>query len=76
MRKSTNKEADKDDIYMVMKVDSVRKYEIEKSKAYIGYKLLWIIKMFLDGKSFPSGHLPEDKYRQHVYDIMNVISNE
>lgn len=59
LRNATNAEADKDDIYMILKVDSVRKYEIEKSKAYIGYKLLWILKMFLDGKNFPSGSLPE-----------------
>jgi len=41
VRKSQNKDADKEDIYLVFKVDSVRKYEIEKSRAYIGYKLLW-----------------------------------
>lgn len=41
LRKSTNTDTDKDDIYMVLKVDSVKKYEIEKSKVYIGYKLLW-----------------------------------
>jgi hypothetical protein len=34
------------------------------------------MKMFLDGKSFPSGNLNEDKYRQHVYDILNVISTD
>lgn len=41
LRKSQNTDTDKDDIYMVLKVDSVRKYEIEKSRLYIGYKLLW-----------------------------------
>lgn len=57
LRKSQNRDADKDDIYMIFKVDSVKKNEIEKSRIYIGYKLLWILKMFLDGKSFPSGVL-------------------
>ena len=35
-----------------------------------------IIKMFLEGKSFPTGGLPLDKQRQHVYDIVNVITND
>ena len=33
--------ADKDDVFMLTKMDSVGKYEIEKSRVYIGYKLLW-----------------------------------
>jgi len=40
-------------------VDSAKKNEIEKSKVYIGYKLLWIIKMFLEGRKFPFGVLDE-----------------
>ena len=39
--KAGSTEADKEDIFSLHRVDSVRKYEIEKSKAYIGYKLLW-----------------------------------
>lgn len=41
LRKSQNRDADKDDIYMIFKVDSFKKNEIEKSRIYIGYKLLW-----------------------------------
>ena len=41
LRKASAAEADKDDIFMLGRVDSVRKHEIEKSQAYIGYKLLW-----------------------------------
>jgi hypothetical protein len=41
LRKASSTEAERDDIFSLQKVDSVRKYEIEKSKAYIGYKLLW-----------------------------------
>jgi hypothetical protein len=40
-RKASTSEADREDVFMLGTVDSVRKYEIEKSKAYIGYKLLW-----------------------------------
>jgi hypothetical protein len=29
------------------------KLEIEHSTTYIGYKVLWVIKLFLEGKKFP-----------------------
>jgi len=74
IRKSQNLDEDKEDVLMVNKVDTQRKYEIEKSKVYVGYKLFYIIKIFLEGKSFPSGYLGQDKYKHHVYDIVDVIS--
>ena len=49
----------KDDIRLLRSIDKERKYEIEKSHLYIGYKLLWIIKMFLDGRKFPNGDLED-----------------
>jgi hypothetical protein len=36
------------------------KLEIERSSTYLGYKILWIINLFLDGQRFPSGTLSED----------------
>ena len=33
---------------------------MEKSYIYIGYKFLWIIEMFIDGKKFPYGNLTEN----------------
>jgi len=47
----------KDDLQKLLRTESTKKYEMEKSYAYIGYKFLWIIKMFLDGKRFPFGEL-------------------
>ena len=47
----------KKDIQDLLIADSKIKYEIEKSKCYIGYKLLWIIKMYLEGRQFPYGSL-------------------
>ena len=35
-----------------------------------------IIKMFLEGKVFPSGNLSEEKWRIHVYDITHFVTNE
>ena len=40
-------------------VDRERRYQIEKSYLYTGYKLLWIVKMFLEGKKFPYGNLTQ-----------------
>jgi len=47
--------ANKEDIYAITAVDSTKKFEIEKSKAYIGYKLLWTMRMSLAGRTFPAG---------------------
>ena len=41
MRDAKNKDYTKDAIFMLSYVDSQKKYDIEKSKAYIGYKLFW-----------------------------------
>lgn len=32
--------------------------------------------MFLEGKSFPYGYLPEEKHRMHVYDIAHFVNTE
>ena len=42
---------------MLKSADKNRKYEIEQSSFYIGYKLLWILSLFLKGKKFPQGDL-------------------
>jgi hypothetical protein len=34
------------------------------------------MKIFLDGKMYPSGFLPPEKHRIHVYDIANFITND
>lgn len=52
------------------------KMQIEHSKNYIGYKILWIIKLFLEGKSFPTGQLSSFKWRMYVFDIVRFITQE
>lgn len=64
----------KEDIKNILTVSSSRKYELEKSRAYIGYKLIWIMRIFLDGKMYPSGYLSPEKHRIHVYDVVNFIT--
>lgn len=41
MREARSKDYTKEDILMLNIVDSQKKFDIEKSKVYIGYKLLW-----------------------------------
>ena len=53
-----------------------KKLEIEHSASYIGYKLLWVITIFLEGKKFPQGALSSFKWRCYVYDIVRFCTND
>tara|TARA_B110000285_G_C15090668_1_gene598892 strand:+ start:859 stop:1296 length:438 start_codon:yes stop_codon:yes gene_type:complete len=63
------------DIQDLLIVDSKIKYQIEKSKCYIGYKLLWIMKMYLEGRSFPYGSLQHEKFEQYSIQISKLVMN-
>ena len=52
------------------------KLEIEHSRTYIGYKLLWVITLFIEGKKFPNGTLSAFKWRCYIYDIVRFLTNE
>jgi len=56
--------------------NSTDKIPIERTKVYIGYKLLWAIRMILDGKSFPSGNLRDDVWRQYVHDVADLMTEQ
>ena len=47
-------------MYQIKNKSEREKYSVETSNCYIGYKLLWIMNMFLDGKKFPDGTLTAD----------------
>ncbi len=76
MREAKNIDFTREDISFIQKVESSKKYDIEKSRCYIGYKLFWIMKIFIDGKMFPSGYLTPEKHRIHIYDTLNFMTNE
>lgn len=61
---------------MLQSADKNRKYEIEQSVFYIGYKLLWILSLFLQGKKFPSGNLDDSQFKAHTLNIVDFVSNE
>ena len=44
--------------------------------AYIGFKLLWVMSLFIEGKKFPSGSLSTFKWRCYIYDIVRFMTNE
>ena len=52
------------------------KLEIEHSRTYIGYKLLWVTCLFIEGKKFPTGALSSFKWRCYIYDIVRFLTNE
>jgi len=64
------------DLQMLREFDyeSEEKRSIEKSQIYIGYKILWIIRLFLDGKKFPQGNIREKKWRTYIHDVIQFLS--
>lgn len=56
--------------------DSADKKEIEKSSLYIGYKILWAIRLFIDGKKFPQGNIRERKWRSYIHDVIQFLSTQ
>jgi hypothetical protein len=42
---------------------------------YLGYKLLWVIRLFINGKKFPSGNIQESKWRAYIHDIISFLSS-
>lgn len=42
---------------MMQNASKVARHDIEQSAYYIGYRLFWILGLFLRGMKFPSGTL-------------------
>jgi hypothetical protein len=56
-------------------LSKMEKEGIEKSPVYITYKLLWVTKMFIEGKKFPSGSLSGFKQQKYIFDIIRFLTN-
>lgn len=48
----------------------------EKSAVYIGYKLLWVIRLTLLGKRFPKGHYEMKQWQDLVHEVLDIITQE
>jgi hypothetical protein len=38
--------------------------------------MMWLIKLFIEGKRFPHGILPDFKWRIYIYDIVKFVTND
>lgn len=59
-----------------MNAESSERLKIEKSAVYMGYKILWIIRLFLNGKKFPYGNLPKAQWKAYVHEIIDCVTQE
>lgn len=48
----------------------------EKSAIYIGYKLLWLIRLTLLGRRFPKGHFEMKIWQEVCHEILDLITQE
>lgn len=84
------KEVDKNDaspFYMpytvkeIMELDNMpanmsKRELIEHSSSYLGYKLLWAIRLFLLGKKFPKGTFEMNVWNAITHDVCELITQE
>jgi hypothetical protein len=56
--------------------DSIERITAEKSHLYLGYKILWVIRLFLNGKKFPHGNIPQRRWKNYVHEIVDCISQK
>jgi hypothetical protein len=56
--------------------DSIERLKTEKSALYLGYKLLWVIRLLINGKRFPQGTIEEKRWNLYVIELANRLSKE
>lgn len=56
--------------------DSIERLRAEKSQIYLGYKILWVIRLILNGKRYPSGHVEESMWKKQVHEIIQCITQK
>lgn len=50
--------------------------EIERSNTYIGYKILWLLTLFIEGCDYPQGSMDQLRWRYYIVDIVTFCTNE
>ena len=48
---------------------------LEKSSCYVGYKLLWMIRLLLLGKKFPKGHFEQTAWHDITHEVLDIITS-
>jgi len=56
--------------------DSIERLKTEKSALYLGYKLLWVIRLLINGKRFPQGTIETKRWNLYVVELANRLSKE
>lgn len=56
--------------------DSIERLKAEKSALYLGYKLLWVIRLLINGKRFPQGKIETKRWDLYVIELANRLSKE
>ena len=59
-----------------MPATNVERYQLESSSVYLGYKLLWMTRLFLLGKQFPHDHLSSHHWHIVVHDLIDFITKD
>lgn len=64
------------DLRMLRTANKQRRTQIESSAFYVGYRLQWIIRLFLKGKKFPTGEMDLAQYKHQVLSIVDFVTDE
>jgi hypothetical protein len=62
-------EYDVNDVLQIRDLDLETKFLVEKSPVYIGYKLMLLMKLFLEGRKFPYGNLAAVDWQTYTRQI-------
>ena len=57
-----------------MKANLPKREIIERSSIYVGYKLLWAIRLLLLGKKFPKGHFDLANWQEITHEVLDIIT--
>ena len=74
-RKEVVRRITKEDMRMLRHANKGRKDEIQHSAYYVGYRLLWILGLFLKGRKFPTGKLEATQYKLQVFNIVDFVTD-
>ena len=74
-RKEVVRRVTKEDMRMLRHANKERKEEIQHSAYYVGYRLLWILGLFLKGRKFPTGKLEATQYKLQVFNIVDFVTD-
>lgn len=50
--------------------------QIERSSCYLGLKLLWSAKLYLQGKKFPRGFFSQQEWHVLCHDVIELITQD